>query len=80
MRVILMDFRIGPDVRGVEDIIIAPVAVSMSLLHDSPDRALHKMKEGVNDLPVEIPGLLNILDEIAKVHVTISGALCIFDV
>lgn len=53
-------------------IVLAPVALSIGLSHD-PHRALEKMKEGVNDLPGEVPGFLQILDEIAKVHVTISG-------
>lgn len=52
--------------------------LSIGLSHD-PHRALDKMKEGVNDLPVEIPGLLHILDEIAKVHVTISGVCNSYD-
>lgn len=52
--------------------VLAPVTLSIGLSHD-PHRALEKMKEGVNDLPVEVPGFLHILDEIAKVHVTISG-------
>ena len=52
----------------------APLAASLLLSHDAYG-SLHKMKEGINDLPVEVPGLLNVLDEIAKVHVAVSGEL-----
>ena len=38
---------------------------------------LHKMKSGVTDLPVEVPGLIRVLDEIAKIHVSISGGFTV---
>jgi hypothetical protein len=52
----------------------AHLATSLLLSHDAHG-ALHRMKGGINDLPVEIPGLMNVLDEIAKVHLAISGKL-----
>lgn len=31
------------------------------------------MKRGINDLPTEIPSLLNVLDNVARIHPSISG-------
>jgi hypothetical protein len=37
------------------------------------DTVLQNMKLNINELPAEIPGLLSVLDEVAKIHVSISG-------
>lgn len=53
--------------------VLAPISISFVHSHDAHG-ALHKLNEGMNDLPVQIPSLLHALEEIAKVHVTISGS------
>ena len=53
--------------------ILAPVSISFAHSHDAHG-AIHKLKEGINDVHVQVPSLLHALDEIAKVHVTISGS------
>ena len=35
---------------------------------------VYNMKSGINDLPLEIPRLVGILDDIARIHPSISSA------
>ena len=63
------------DLTQNKESIVAPhTMISFESIPDA-GTTLHRMKGNMNDLPVEIPGLLNALDEIAKIHFSISGAL-----
>ncbi|GJE96219.1 hypothetical protein PsYK624_124130 [Phanerochaete sordida] len=72
---------VNPDVLNMiphKDVtIFAPVSISFAQSHDAHG-AVRKLKEGMNEHPVRIPSLLHALDEIAKVHVTISVAVLAF--
>ena len=60
----------------IDDVLPSQDDIPRALTHvDVLDASamVHKMKRGVNDLPTEIPALLNVLDDIAKIHPSISG-------
>ncbi|KAJ3537236.1 hypothetical protein NM688_g6718 [Phlebia brevispora] len=48
--------------------------------HDMQDMSatVHKMKYSINDLPGEIPKLIHVLDDIARIHVTIHVVVIAF--
>ncbi|KAI0701233.1 hypothetical protein BC835DRAFT_271177 [Cytidiella melzeri] len=64
-------------VSGEAHVVAAQTMVAFAPTAD-PGTTLQKMKSSMNDLPVEIPGLLNALDEIAKIHVSISIVVLAF--
>lgn len=85
LRTVHLAFPLESPNREEEDITVSEAATTviaakaaLSVMPVLDARAtLHNMKNGMNDLPVEIPGLLSVLDEIAKIHVSISGAFLI---
>lgn len=56
------------------DIESGPVDIAMHVEVYDASVVVHKMKSGINDLPIEIPALLSVLDDIARIHPTISGS------
>ena len=63
---------ISAPVQTEAHIVAAHAVVSFMPMPDA-GTALQNMKINMNELPAEIPGLLSVLDELAKIHVSISG-------
>lgn len=55
---------------------VEPAGIPVNLRHAEildVTKHVHNMKTGINDLPLEIPKLVSVLDDVARIHPSISG-------